>query len=79
MGFNEEVNPDKLCPGIEKLMNRDALKHKASAADEQTECQNNERIQFINSKKMLDGKFYILDSDEDSSDEELYSAKQKPN
>jgi hypothetical protein len=24
---------------------------------------------------MLDGKFYVLDSDEDSSDEELYGSK----
>ena len=28
---------------------------------------------------MLDGKFYVLDSEEDSSDEELYGAKGKQN
>jgi hypothetical protein len=29
----------------------------------------------VNNQKMMDGKFYVLDSDEDSSDEELYASK----
>jgi hypothetical protein len=36
---------------------------------------SNKRIQIINDRKMLDGKFCILDSDNDSENEELYGAK----
>ena len=36
------------------------------------------RIKMVDNKKLLDGKFYVLDSDEDSADEELYSNKETP-
>jgi len=36
--------------------------------------QTDSRITVVNNQKMLDGKFYILDSDNDSSDEDLYQS-----
>lgn len=47
------------------------------AKAEKSECLDS-RIQIVNNQKLLDGKFYVLDSDEDSVDEELYSTKEAP-